>query len=228
MENKGIATISENELSKVKDNLLNADQLNFLFSKTPAKFIKERPAKGGGKWNYVSGTYIKKVLNLIFGWDWDFEIVDHIIDIKAAQVIVKGKLTCRVNGRTIVKMQFGRQDLKFKNEYLKDDNGKSVLDNNGRAKKFKTDIPLDLGNDLKGATTDALKKCSAELGIAADVYAPEEFKQIEVIETRSIEEMKTMCDFCENKEDLQSLYDSFSKQEKTIINDYINIKSNEL
>lgn len=229
MENKLIPTVNESELSKVENNLLNKDQLNFLFSATPKKFIKSRPAKGGGTWNYVSGTYVKKVLNLIFGWDWDFEIMDEIINMKAGQVIVKGRLTCRTKGKTIVKMQYGRQDLKFKNEYLKDEKtGQNVLDQNGRAKKFKTDIPLDLGNDLKGATTDALKKCAAELGIAADVYAPDEFKSLEVVESRTLEELRTMCDFCETTGELQILYDSFYQEEKETINDYIQEKTKEL
>ena len=45
-----------------------------------------------------------------------------------------------------------------------------------------TKIPLSIGNDLKAAATDALKKCAAEIGIAQDVYAPQEFKDVEVIE----------------------------------------------
>ena len=40
---------------------------------------------------------------------------------------------------------------------------------------------LSLGNDLKAAATDALKKCAAQLGIAQDVYAPDEFTEVEVL-----------------------------------------------
>ena len=50
-------------------------------------------------------------------------------------------------------MQFGRSDIKFKNEWID-------------GKKIPTKEPLDLGNDLKSATTDALKKCASEIGIA--------------------------------------------------------------
>lgn len=154
-----IAKIKASELSKVEDNLLNPNQLKFLFAPTPKMHQYQRPAKGGGTWTYVTGTYVKKVLNLMFGWDWSFEIVDEQISLEYKQVIVKGRLTVNVRGRSIVKMQFGRQDVKFKKG---------------------TDLPLDLGNDLKGATTDALKKCASELGIAADIYAPNEFKTIHV------------------------------------------------
>jgi len=43
-----------------------------------------------------------------------------------------------------------------------------------------TEIPLSVGNDLKSAATDALKKCASEIGIAADIYNAEEFRPIAV------------------------------------------------
>jgi len=69
-----IAKINESELSKVENNLLNADQLKFLFAKTPKQHTYKRPGKGGNEWTYVTGIYVKKVLNLITGWNWDFLI----------------------------------------------------------------------------------------------------------------------------------------------------------
>jgi spore coat polysaccharide biosynthesis protein SpsF (cytidylyltransferase family) len=39
---------------------------------------------------------------------------------------------------------------------------------------------LSIGNDLKSAATDALKKCAAEIGIAADIYNAEEFREVQV------------------------------------------------
>ena len=230
MDKNNTPEITQSELSKVDNNLLNKDQLNFLFKPTPKSHIYERPAKGGGKWQYVTGTYFKKVLNLMFGWNWDFEIMDEIVNLEAAQVIIKGRLTVRTGNATIVRMQYGRQDLKFKNDYLKDDAGNNVLDANGRAKKFKTTIPLDLGNDLKGAATDALKKCASELGIASDVYAPKEYKEISIIEDaepRNLEEMKPLVDNCNNVDELQILFDMLSADEKLIIAEYINVKKGE-
>jgi hypothetical protein len=159
---KAVPQIRKEEVIKVKDSLaLDLEQINFFLKRTPPRYTRKRPAKGGGQWTYVSGGYVKKVLNLAFGWDWDFEIVDEIVNLEARQVIVKGRLTVRSNGKSIVKMQYGRQDLKFRNG---------------------TDTPLDLGNDLKGAATDALKKCAADLGIAADIYNPEEYKEMEIVE----------------------------------------------
>jgi hypothetical protein len=136
---------------------ITASQLVFLFQKTPQEHIYTRPAKGGGTWNYVTGTYVKKVLNYCFGWRWDFEIKEH--GREGDLVYILGRLTIKDknNNPVIVKEQFGRADIKYKRG---------------------TKDPLDYGNDLKSATTDALKKCASEIGIASDVYGGNEFKEI--------------------------------------------------
>ena len=170
MSEKGIIPIINiDDLGLAESNVLNAKQLQILFKATPPQHIYSRKAKGAGNWNYVTGTYVKKVLNLMFNFDWDFQVEKFEYNMDAKQCIVLGKLTVRTNGKTIIKNQFGRADIKFKNIW----EGK---------KKIPTDQPLDLGNDLKAASTDALKKCASELGVAADIYAPNEFKAIKIVE----------------------------------------------
>lgn len=188
-----IIKIEAKELSLVENNSLNASQLALLLKKTPKQYVHTRPAKGGGTWDYVSGGYVRKVLNLMFGWDWDFEVVSE--QVVGKQVIVKGKLTCRVNGRQIVKMQFGC---------------KEIICRKG------TDEALNLGNDFKAASTDALKKCAAELGIAADIYNKQDFKEIAVNtqtidQTNDLTEVKRITDFiadAKTPELLVTVYDS--------------------
>jgi recombination DNA repair RAD52 pathway protein len=145
------------EQLSLTDSALNAKQLELILKRTPEKYVRNRPAKGGGQWKYVSGGYVKKCLNLLFGFDWSFEILEQMIMHKEA--IVKGKLTINSNGKTIVKMQFGNKDIMYRKG---------------------TDEPLSIGNDLKSAATDALKKCAAEIGIAADIYNAEEFREVQV------------------------------------------------
>lgn len=145
------------EQLSLTDSALNAKQLELILKRTPEKYVRTRPAKGGGQWKYVSGGYVKKCLNLLFGFDWSFEILEQMIMHKEA--IVKGKLTINSNGKTIVKMQFGNKDIMYKKG---------------------TEEPLSIGNDLKAASTDALKKCAAEIGIAADIYNAEEFREVQV------------------------------------------------
>ena len=183
-----VRMFTKEEITKAESNALNAKQLQFLLQKTPKNHIYQRPAKGGGQWNYVTGTYVKKALNLMFGWDWSFEVMKHEYDINIGQAYVLGKLTVNSNGRSIVKMQFGRVDIKFKKVLSYDNDGNPIMkktrDGRSYQDKIPSTIPLDLGNDFKAATTDSLKKCASELGIASDVYSPNEFKEIKVVDEK--------------------------------------------
>lgn len=186
MSNKNeLALVSASDLSLVKDNSLNENQLAQILKKTPAQYVKKRPAKGGGQWEYVTGGYVKKCLNLMFGWDWDFEIVEQMV--QHGEAIVKGRLTCRTNGRTIVKMQFGNKDIMYRKQ------------NDEEIKKGAEKIPLSIGNDLKAAATDCLKKCAAEIGVANDIYNKEDFNEVKVDIDNTME--KTLTDLFERKKE---------------------------
>lgn len=182
MSDNKLAIITSDDLSLVTDNALNENQLAQILKATPKQYVKTRPAKGGGTWDYVTGGYVRKCLNIMFGWDWDFEVIDHIIE--HGEVVVKGRLTCRVGGRSIVKMQFGNKDIMYK---------KQVSENGEK-------IPLSIGNDLKAASTDCLKKCAAEIGIASDIYNKEDFRPVYVTTSKDV-----------TKESLEMLFDSFSE-----------------
>lgn len=171
--------VTQEEIDKSGTTLFSRDQLNFMLRKTPEGHVFKRPGKGGGEWKYVTGIYVKKVLNLVFGWDWDFEILDYKFDLDIKQAFVHGRLTVRIsNGdkepRVIKKEQFGRVDIKFKTEWVEKD---------GKRSKQTTNEPLDIGNDLKAAGTDALKKCASEFGICSDIYGANEFKEIQIIDS---------------------------------------------
>ena len=200
---------SQADLSLANDNSLNAKQLQLLLKKTPSQYVRQRPAKGGGVWHYVSGAYVRKVLNLMFGWDWDFEVLSEMI--QGNQVIVKGKLTCRVNGKAIVKTQFGCKEIMMRKG---------------------TNEPLNLGNDFKSATTDALKKCSAEIGIAGDIYGKDEFKEIDVIqdtlsadEVHNSKEKERVIKHIENATTLYSLIEVVSLIDKYDLREIYNAKN---
>jgi hypothetical protein len=158
--------VRKEELALIENNAFTEKQMQHLLKKTPEKYIKKRPAKGGGQWEFVTGGYVKKCLNLMFGFDWDFEVIK--FEIIGKQAIVLGKLTCRSGNKTIVKQQFGRQDIKYRKD---------------------TNEPMDLGNDLKGATTDSLKKCASEIGIASDIYNKEEFESAFIVSEEQEEKL---------------------------------------
>lgn len=170
---KELALITAKDLSLVQDNALNEKQLKIILRATPKEYVRTRPAKGGGEWEYVSGGYVKKLLNLVFGWDWSFQIINQMV--LDGEAIVQGRLTVNTNGKTIIKEQFGNKDIIYRKGSEK---------------------ALSIGNDLKAAATDCLKKCAAELGLAADIYNKEEFREIQVVNESDIEiilnEIKTL------------------------------------
>lgn len=150
-------------------SVLNRNQIQKIFNSTPKKYQYSRPGKGGGNWTYVKSSYVRKVLDSVFGFSWDFDIETTLAEaFEIAKVtkmcVVKGKLTVnvKVDGQwqKISKTQFGRAEVKMKRD---------------------SDIPLDFGNDMKAATSDCLKKCASLFGIAADIYEADEFTEIEII-----------------------------------------------
>lgn len=161
----------ELDLSQVTrtKSVLNQNQIQKLWNSTPRKFKYKRPAKGGGQWDYVKVSYVRKVLDSVFGFDWDFEVETSLSEAfevakLTKMVVVKGTLVCRVVDdagriREIRKTQFGRAEVKFK--------------------KNSTDT-LDFGSDMKAAVSDCLKKCASLFGIAADVYEADEFIEITI------------------------------------------------
>lgn len=202
--NNELALIVAEDLSLVTDNNLNENQLSLILKRTPKQYVKTRPAKGGGTWDYVTGGYVKKMLNLMFGWDWDFEILDE--KIMYGEAIVKGRLTCRSNGKTIIKTQFGNKDIVFKKQTP------------AEAEKGLERTPLSIGNDLKAATTDCLKKCAAEIGIAGDIYNKEDFKEIRISTTEEVDSRyEELVALFEEKKELIPAVD-FKEIEDTINN----------
>jgi hypothetical protein len=130
---------------------LSEAQVDFLLQRTPKREIKMRQGRGGLQFAYVEHGYVTERLNLVFGFNWDFEVVDK--QILEDEVIVEARLTVRTpNGQTIVKTQFGGADIKRHSSGAR----------SGR--------PVSIADDYKAAASDALKKCASLLGIGLDLY----------------------------------------------------------
>ena len=134
--------------------VLSEAQQNLLIATTPKQYIKQRKARGNQTVDYVEIGYVIRQLNLLFGHLWDFEIIEEkVLDDEA---IVKGKLSVKSKDMQVVitKMQYGSSEIK-------------------RFKESKQ--PISIGDDLKAAASDSLKKCASLVGIALDVYSGESF-----------------------------------------------------
>ena len=117
--------------------------------RTPPDAIRTRRGRGGRDFRYVTHAYVTRTLNQAFGWAWDFEVLDTRIvpESDPKEVIIRGRLTVRTKNGTIVKEQFGSSQVKRSGGQI-----------------------TSLGDDLKAAGSDALKKCASLLGLALDLY----------------------------------------------------------
>ena len=110
----------------------------------PAELIKSRPGAFGNNLSYLEGHTIIARLNEAFDGGWSFEIVEH--EILQDEVLVLVKL--RAEGFGIAKMAFGSSRI--------------TRDKNGNA--------TAIGDDLKAAGTDGLKKAATLLGVGLQLY----------------------------------------------------------
>src|SRR5262249_15063186 len=104
-----------------------------------------RDSRGGVELEYITGEQCVSRLNQVLGpTNWSFLVREHGINAEADEVWVLGELTVTLDGSTANRQQFGSQKIK-------------------RGRQAGT--PIDVGFDLKGATTDALKKCASLVGV---------------------------------------------------------------
>lgn len=123
--------------------------------------------KSGVELIYLPVSEVINRLNRVLGVDnWSFEIISVERDtIDQDEIVAHVSLTVNIGGKTVIKHGFGGISVK-----------RSKKDNR----------PVDLGNDFKGAVSDALKKAAQNLGIglylarSADALEIEEAMQSNV------------------------------------------------
>ena len=178
--------------------------VSILTSKTPKEpdeygvWVENRPIRGGGNADYVPGFRFIQRLNQAFGFLWSFEVPE--VKEKGDDIISKGRISVRVPGRTIerqypdgtkeilridsfeiVKEQFGSAKVKrwTKDIPVKDKKQNQVTNSKGEyLYTARAGDIIDLGNDYKSASTDALKKCGTGFGLFMDVYGPKESEEL--------------------------------------------------
>src|SRR4051812_15164058 len=125
-----------------------------LYGRLAAPFdVTFRDLRGGVELEYITGEQATTRLNETLGFlNWSFRVLEHGIHAEADECWVLGELTVILEGRTVVRQQFGSQKVK-------------------RSRSSGT--PLDIGFDLKGAATDALKKCASLIGVALYLWKKE-------------------------------------------------------
>lgn len=102
--------------------------------------------KSGVELVYLPISEVIARLNKVLGVDgWSFEVISVQRDaFDTDEITAHVSLTANINGRTVVKHGIGGQSVK---------------------RQRKDNKPVDLGNDFKGAVSDALKKAAQQLGV---------------------------------------------------------------
>jgi Rad52/22 family double-strand break repair protein len=136
------AVVAQPEHSGAPGNPLTDDVYQQLAAPFDSTF---RDQRGGVDLEYITGEQCVSRLNQVLGpAGWSFTVREHGLNAEADEVWVLGELTLVLDGQTAVRQQFGSQ----------------------RVKRNRTSgTPLDVGFDLKGAATDALKKCASLIGV---------------------------------------------------------------
>lgn len=195
------------------DSVFSNQQLLVLLQKTPNRYIRTRPAKGGGTWDYVSGAYVKKTLNYAFGFLWSSEVKD--IEEKHGQISATVRVTIhKPDGTPLIwKEDIGKKDIVMKKG---------------------TTIPLDYGNDKKSAITDGIKRCAAQFGIASDIYGKEEFREVEIEDVQEVQEdkhRKRLVDHIKNSktvEELRECFEAVFNSEDDVLIEFYDVRKMEL
>ncbi|MBI4271989.1 MAG: hypothetical protein HY615_16760 [Candidatus Rokubacteria bacterium] len=104
--------------------------------------IRQRKGRNGVL-DYVEGHNVIHRLNEALDGAWSFEVTHH--EIREDEVLVLGRLSAE----HVTKMQFGVSQV---------------------TREKGSGQPISLGDDLKAAATDALKKCATFLGVGLHLY----------------------------------------------------------
>jgi hypothetical protein len=124
-----------------------------LYDRLTAEFQTFKDSRGGATFDYITGEQCASRLNETLGFmGWSFRVLEHGIHVEADECWAMGELTVKLGEISVVRQQFGSQKVK-------------------RSRASGT--PLDIGFDLKGAATDAMKKCASLIGVALYLYEKE-------------------------------------------------------
>lgn len=139
----------QSDMSLVQWNAIQ----QILNQQVPNEAIQTRPGKSGKTFDYVSHGYVTRVLNDAFGHKWSGKVVPGTVQIGETGVLVLYELTVWIGGQEIVKVEPGWK------EYITNYQGDRVM---------------SLGDTVKSAVSDGLRRCAMRLGVGLNLYAQEE------------------------------------------------------
>lgn len=124
----------------------NSSEIAKLLSEPFPEEMEKTIVKSGVSLIYLPISEVINRLNKVLGVDnWSFEIISVRRDeVDVDEIIAHVSLSAIIDGKSVVKHGFGGQSVK---------------------RQKKDNKPVDLGNDFKGAVSDALKKAAQQFGV---------------------------------------------------------------
>ncbi len=121
----------------------------------PVELRKTRKGYDNKTLTYIETIYYIDKLNEVFNYNWNFEIIQETIT--EVEVIVKGRLSVEINGKSVIKEQYGQSEITYITIYDK------------QTRQAIGKKPLT-GDACKSAGSDCIKKCASLLGVGGELY----------------------------------------------------------
>jgi len=151
----------------------------------PGNKIPKRPARGGLQVDYIPGWWFIEKANAVFGHNWSYEIDEQSIG--ENQIWVKGRVSITIPGKTVIeRFPDGREVTTHYEGYkiVKSQFGGSEI-----KKRKDSNAVIDIGDDLKAASTDMMKKCLTLFGFGADIYGKREILEQTGVSSSQLESL---------------------------------------
>jgi len=152
---------NENNLPVNQDNIKTLQAI--LTRPFQQELIKYRRGFNNKQLAYVETIHYINRLNEAFNYQWDWQVINYTVT--DDQVYCQGRLTVEINGKLINKESFGGKDITMVDVYDK------------VTRQITGKKALSIADDLKSASSDALKKAASLLGIGLHLYMSQQVPQ---------------------------------------------------
>ena len=152
---------NENNLSVNQDDIKTLQAI--LTRPFQQELIKYRRGFNNKQLAYVETIHYINRLNEAFNYQWDWQVINYTVTDN--QVYCQGRLTVEINGKLINKESFGGKDITLADVYDK------------VTRQITGKKALSIADDLKSASSDALKKAASLLGIGLHLYISQQVPQ---------------------------------------------------
>lgn len=172
--------------------IFNQAQMEFINKRTPPEEIEEK-IENGKKFKTVKSSYVQRILTVITGGNYSFEIKNQKIvhGIGSKEISTEGRLTIWSNGREYFREQCGTY--------------RGVI----------------CGDGFKASASDAEKKCASKFGICWDIYT-QEVEQISAAQgllypdQKIVDRLKGVLSKCTNEKSLDDEWLEFENNNKVL------------